>query len=643
MSFFLDESLPDVVFVQLMSNLDERESCKKSTNPLVLRMRLVCDGLRKRITMLLSDERTRRAMSFQPTLFVPRSVSYKRDFTDGVRRMCAIFNIQKDSGWSLVVKVRAKDDDSAKRRVSLPRIVARVARVARDPVARSSISPTYHTIVSFATAAALDIEFHCDLDQQLNETRSLISMLSRMHRLKVLVLNGLDKVDTKSLTSALVGKTRLTKLVLRNYSFRPDWATCLTSALSEMSMLQSLSFEESDIGAIGVQSLVDVLEQTSNLTSLQLVGNEFGSDEVECIAGSLEQMTNLRYLSLARNYMGEEGMRKLSYVLEQMPSLTSLNLSANHEEESLLDDDGAGPDESFGMSLVEAIAFSTMQLEHLKVDLCALGDVGVESLVRVLVTRTDLRTLSLASNYIAAGGMMTLAQLTHLTSLDINSNLELPDDCLVPALEQMTNLLTLSLANNAITPSGMKRLAPVLSQMTRLTALDIGANFAHEGYDLNERVDSLVLVLSENTNLITLSLGKSDICDQVIETLAPVLHKMTRLTSLDINENQISVDGLSVLLHSGMDDSCLRSLRNLDISCNWISHTDGLVDALNRGALPSLTSMDIRGNHICGNHTDIHFPSDIQFPHEFQRMFNCLSPHFDFDKDVRKRALDWAE
>ena len=75
----------------------------------LLRLRLKCQDVCARVSMLLSDERVSRTLHFERRLRVPDSLDGVPDVAACLRRLCNRFGI-KPNTWSLSLTVRAQAD-----------------------------------------------------------------------------------------------------------------------------------------------------------------------------------------------------------------------------------------------------------------------------------------------------------------------------------------------------------------------------------------------------------------------------------------------------------------------------------------------------------------------------------------------------
>ena len=74
----------------------------------LLRLRLTCQDVCARVSMLLSDERVSRTLHFERRLRVPDSLAGVRDVAAFLRRLCSRFGIKPNlNTWSLSLTMRA--------------------------------------------------------------------------------------------------------------------------------------------------------------------------------------------------------------------------------------------------------------------------------------------------------------------------------------------------------------------------------------------------------------------------------------------------------------------------------------------------------------------------------------------------------
>ncbi len=100
-----------------------------------------------------------------------------------------------------------------------------------------------------------------------------------------------------------------------------DRFSCLASALSANSGLESLSLVGCCVGTSGCEALASALCTNTALRSLELMGNSIG--DCEALARSLRYNSTLTHLGLQRNSILESGARALADALS--PAASSLH------------------------------------------------------------------------------------------------------------------------------------------------------------------------------------------------------------------------------------------------------------------------------------------------------------------------------
>lgn len=166
---------------------------------------------------------------------------------------------------------------------------------------------------------------------------------------------------------------------------------------------------------------------------------------------------------------------------------------------------------------------------------------------------------------------------------------------IAPALERMNRLIDLNLSGNIITS-----LAPSLKYMTGLLKLDISRTqnlhlIVLPTNVINTNFQVLAPSLSMMTRLTTLNLSGNIITVNAAKALAPALKYMTNLLSLDISQTNIGHMSLKVLTTSIIT---MTNLECLNIGCNWTGSDgqDDLVLILQR--LTRLKDLDMSFSEI---------------------------------------------
>jgi Leucine-rich repeat (LRR) protein len=320
-------------------------------------------------------------------------------------------------------------------------------------------------------------------------------------------------------------------------------------------------------------NLTEFLESiVNNLPKLTSLGIRYGSNSVEdvnteLLANSIATLTALKSLSLDVPANGivkiitlkstslkvpEPQAYKLVPILDKLPYLKSLKIQCE--------------------SIIPLLAQTLANMNLTKLDLShnKIGDSEIELLVPGLTKQTDLVSLILANNLITDAGMELLGpiicQMTKLTSINIKCNnisslFTIASFVFSLNKHKLHNLTDINLGSNCRSYDGYISLLGTLAERTNLTSLGLdgccsvsmcncyGRIKLERLFNKLPNLECLSLAnnklklgvpsLSKLTNLMSLDLSNNDLGSDEISLLAPSLIRMTNMTSLNLESNPI--------------------------------------------------------------------------------------------------------
>ena len=186
---------------------------------------------------------------------------------------------------------------------------------------------------------------------------------------------------------------------------------------------------------------------------------------------------------------------------------------------------------------------------------------------------------------------------TNLHTLDLSGNKIGEDmEALAPVLSSLINLRVLDLGHNSISDKGTNKLASIVGVFTRLETLILTANDI--GYDSNEEkmvaLESLRSLLPHFPNIETLDLGYNYIYYGDLVGLKPVLGSLMNLQTLILDGNYIGEESDFSLSVFGS----LRNLKTLSLLVNEIGCDEREMEEDSLEMLSRLESLDLRNNFI---------------------------------------------
>lgn len=256
----------------------------------------------------------------------------------------------------------------------------------------------------------------------------------------------------------------------------------LAGALKSSTQVTTLKLSNNSLGLAGAQVLAAVLKVNKKITHIYAGNNQIGDAGALVFAQALESNNTVICVDLGDNQIGNDGARGLAQALKTNKTLTSLNLVKNQ-----IDDRGAYELEQ-GIQSNEKLLYFSLYLnpiskradyqaqEYIRrnrflpaltqdsvADLSKmqLGDEGAETIAKLLKTNTTLTKLNLQSNQIGDAGFVALAMM----------------------LQSNSTLVNLDLSWNWPGTKGIKALAQALEVNTTLQRLDLQQRQNMDGYD----------------------------------------------------------------------------------------------------------------------------------------------------------------
>ena len=205
-------------------------------------------------------------------------------------------------------------------------------------------------------------------------------------------------------------------------------------------------------------------------------------------------------------------------------------------------------------------------IHTLVLDMCQLGDAGVEVLVETLVELlpSSLKRICLRQNQISSNGAQALGRLIQalpsLQSLRLSHNL-LGDDGMAPIFSALLysdsdqELQELSLGSNQLTAAGTSSMQAALAEIRGLHTLILDKNALGD-----EGVANLVqgIVTNRRLCLQTLSLQQTQIEHVNVARLASLI-TCGKIWNLHLHDNRIDDDGAQTLLTAILESDPLQA------------------------------------------------------------------------------------
>ena len=324
------------------------------------------------------------------------------------------------------------------------------------------------------------------------------------------------KITGSIITTRPVGLhiTTLKKFCISNNNITDKAADDIATAISCNIHLQELNLCSTNLQTSGAIKITRGLQKISSLTKLYINHNSITDEAADDIAAAISCNIHLQELNLGSNNLQTSGTIKISRVLQKISSLTKLYINHNSITDEAADD-------------IAAAISCNIHLQELNLGSNNLQTSGTIKISRVLQKISSLTKLYINHN-----------SITHEAADDISA-----------AISCNIHLQEINLGNNYLQASGMITIARSLQKISSLTKLYINHNSI-----THEAADDIAAAISCNIHLQELNLSNNYLQALGMITIARSLQKISSLTKLYINHNNIT--------HEAVDDIAAA------ISCN---------------------------------------------------------------------------
>ena len=440
----------------------------------------------------------------------------------------------------------------------------------------------------------------------------IAAVLSRNTNLKVVGLNGnsLKSTGIKKVTNGLRNTFSLQKISLdNNFITGVAAAESIAKTLSHNINLQVFTINGNDLQATGVSKVVRNLQRASNLQELGLCDNRATGKAAKDIAVTLSNKNKLQVLNLNGNYLQTAGVIEIAKAIQNILTLREMHINGNNISDEAADHIAAAllcntklqvlslNDNnlcSTGISTVAEGLKNTTSLKELHISNNNATKEAAEDLASVVLHNNALEVLNFNGNNLETVGIIKIAlnmgtsSLTELCMSD-NNITEKAADNLSSVINHNSSLRKLNLNRNFLQKYGVQKISEALQNINNLQHFELCDNMA------SGAADEIAAVLSCNTKLQKLNLGRNDLQTSGVISIAKQLHNISTLTELYINDNGVTeeaADDIAVALSSNTNLQVLNLDRNNLQSVGIKKLTKGL------RKIVTLTKLYIGNNNI---------------------------------------------
>ena len=402
--------------------------------------------------------------------------------------------------------------------------------------------------------------------------------------------NNVTDVAADDIATVLMHNRSLATLILNGNNLKKVGAIKIAKILEPKSPsiilhlnieLQELYLDRNNIQTEGAIAIARALKFISTLTVLSLANNNIGKKAAGDIADVLSRNSKLKKVNLGNNCLHTEGAIKMAKALKDTTSLTQFNMCGNHISDEAADD-------------IAHIVFRNTKLE-LDISQNKLQIPGAIKVLKAALSKLNLAVFSMSCNEINVTGKPVgciKTAVCHKIGLHIFKSVDLPtgNHKIAEALQYVTSLLQFSIFNNTMAmhdieavlsrnpkigklhiignnlqTTGITSIARALHNTSKMTVIDISNN------NISDKAgDDIVAILSYNTILQQLYLGTNLLQATGAIKIAKALQKLSVLKKFDISNNDISDEAADEIVGVLL---CNSELQLLDVSNNDLKAT----------------------------------------------------------------------
>ena len=362
--------------------------------------------------------------------------------------------------------------------------------------------------------------FCCNLitDDAADDIAAVISCNTHLQELN-LGSNNIQISGTIKIAKSLQKISSLTKLYINHNSITHEAADDIAAAISCNIDLQELNLGNNNLQTSGIIKIARSLQKVSSLTKLYINHNTITDEAADDIAAAISCNIDLQELNLGNNNLQTSGIIKITRSLQKISSLTKLYINHNNITHEAADD------------IAAAISCNIV-----------------------------LQELNLSSNILHTSGAIKIARslqkISSLTKLYINHNNvtdEAADD-IATAISCNPHLQDVNIDRNYFQAFGAIKIAKSLHIIFTLTKLCFRNNCITD-----KAADNIATAIACNIHLQELNIGVNKFCTPGAIKIAKALQKISTLTKLYIDCNNITDDaandiGIALCRNAGLQE-----------------------------------------------------------------------------------------
>ena len=480
----------------------------------------------------------------------------------------------------------------------------------------SGIIKIARSLQKISSLTKLCIDHNSIAYKSADDIADAISCNTKLQQLS-LGSNGLQTSGIIKIARNLQKISSLTKLYIEHNSIAYEAADDIAAVISCNIHLQEVNLGGNNFQALGIIKIAKSLQKISSLTKLYVNHNNITHEAAADIADAISCNIKLQELNLSSNNLQTSGIIKIARSLQKISSLTKLFIEHNSIAYEAADDIaaviscniklqelnlGSNNLKTSGIIKIARSLQKISSLTKLYIDHNSIAYEAADDIADAISCNIKLQKLNLGSNNLKTSGIIKIARnlqkISSLTKLCIDHNsiaYEAAAD-ITAAISFSTQMEELDISRNNLETKGMINIAKQLQLLSTLKKLCISNSNMTD-----EAADYMTNVILSNSHLQEFDISVNNLQVPGIIKIAKGLQKISTLTKLYINNNNITEEAADDIAGIIV---CNSYLQEVDIQASNLQTMGAIKIAQALQKISSLTTLYINDNHITDEAAD---------------------------------------
>ena len=429
-----------------------------------------------------------------------------------------------------------------------------------------------------------------EISKNVVQTSAVIKIVKSLQEIENIYLdnNNIGEEAADDIAIALCFNSNLQELHLGGNNLQTSGAIKITKSLHAISSLTKLCIDHNNITDEAADDIAAAISCNTNLKEIDVSGNDLQTSGAIKIAKSLQKISSLTKFCINHNNITHEAAKDIAAVISSNINLKEIDISGNNLQ-------------LIGVTNILKTLLSICTLKRLNISDTNISarvenDITIADIVGIDLYSTQLEEINMSGNHLQTTNweivMQGLSKFHMLKKLYL-SNSDITDveaEYIVAVVSCIPNLQEIDLSENNIQTLGAIKILQKLQKISSLTKLCINHNNITD-----EAADDIAAAISCNIHLKELNLGGNDLQTSGVIKIARGLQKISLLTKLCMNYSNIT--------HEAADDiaaaiSCNMDLQELNLGDNMLQSSGIIKIARSLQKVSSLTKLYINHNNI---------------------------------------------